>query len=365
MEKPTLKKLKFPSFTLPFLKKTKLSVGLDIGSHAIKICELAETGKGYQLLAAGSAQIPPDSVEDGALRDAGAVGRTIAALVGNLKIKNKKVAISISGYSVIVKKISLAVMTQKELEKHIHTEAEQYIPFDIDDVYLDFQDLHTNTPGEERTDVMLAAAKKDVVDGYLAMLRNAGLQPVVVDVDAFALENAFGASSGTQDNAALVDIGAAKMNINIVSRGASVLARDVILGGRQLTEQIQNRFELSFEEAEGLKTGEIPAGEKLAALEDIFANTCGQWTTEVKRAIDFYSSGHPGEAISRIVLSGGGARITGLADLFRKETGIAVEIFNPFQRISVDPKKINQDYLDRIAPEMTLAFGLATRPAEV
>lgn len=365
MEKPNLKKLKFPSFTLPFLKKEKLSVGLDIGSHAIKICELAAAGKGYQLLAAGSVRIPPDSVEDGALQDTDAVGRAIAALVNNLKIKNKKVAISISGYSVIVKKISLAVMTEKELEKHIHTEAEQYIPFDIEDVYLDFQDLHTNTPEEERTDVMLAAAKKDVVDGYLTMLRNAGLQPVVVDVDAFALENAFGASSGIQDNTALVDIGAAKMNINIVCRGSSVLARDVILGGRQLTEQIQNRFDLSFDEAEELKTGEVPAGEKLEALEEIFANTCGQWITEVKRAIDFYSSGHPGETVSRVVLSGGGARISGLADLFRKETGIAVEIFNPFQYTAIDPQKINQDYLDRIAPEMTLAFGLATRPAEV
>jgi len=365
MEKPTFKKLKFPSFAIPSLKKTKLSVGLDIGSHAIKICELAETGKGYQLLAAGSARIPPDSVEDGALQDADAVGRTIAALVNNLKIKNKKVAISISGYSVIVKKINLAVMTEKELETHIHAEAEQYIPFDIDDVYLDFQDLKTNTPEEDRTDVMLVAAKKDVVDGYLNMLRDVGLQPVVVDVDAFALENAFEASSGTEDNAALVDIGAAKMNINIVSRGSSVLARDVILGGRQLTEQIQNQFDLSFEEAEALKTGDTPAGEKTGALEDIFAGACGQWITEVKRAIDFYYSSHPDETISRIVLSGGGAKITGLADLFRKETGIAVEIFNPFRHAAVDTKKINPDYLARLAPEMTLAAGLATRPVEV
>lgn len=365
MEKPNTKKLKLPSLTFPFLKKAKLSVGLDIGSHAIKICELAETGKGYQLLTLGSVRIPPDSVEDGALQDPVAVGKAITALVKNLKIKNKKVAISISGYSVIVKKINLAVMTEQELEKHIHTEAEQYIPFDIDEVYLDFQDLKTSTREEERTDVMLVAAKKDVVDGYLTMLRNAGLQPVVVDVDAFALENAFAASSGTEENVALIDIGASKMNINIVSRGSSVLARDVILGGRQLSEQIQNRFDLSFEEAEGLKTGEIPAGEKQETLEEIFASTCSQWITEVKRAIDFFYSSNPEESIARIVLSGGGARISGLADLFREETGIPVEVFNPFHRAVIDQKKINPDYLDRIAPEMTLAAGLATRPVEV
>jgi type IV pilus assembly protein PilM len=370
MKKPSRKKTKLPaaklpSFSLPFLKKSKLSVGLDIGSHAIKICEFAETGSGYKLLAAGTSRIPPDSLEDGALQDPDTVGKAIAALVDNLKIKNKKVAISISGYSVIVKKINLAVMSEAELEKHIHAEAEQYIPFDIDDVYMDFQDLKTSTADDERTDVMLVAAKKEVVDGYLNMLRKLGLQPVVVDVDAFALENAFEASAGSNENVALVDIGSAKMNINIVCRGSSVLARDVILGGRQLTEQIQNRFDLSFEEAEALKTGEMAAGEKQEVLEDIFASACGQWITEVKRAIDFFYSNHPDETISRVVLSGGGAKIAGLADLFRKELEIEVEIFNPFRRAALDLKKINPDYLARIAPEMTLAAGLATRPVEV
>jgi len=365
MGKSKTKNLKLPSLHFPFLTKQKLSVGLDIGSHAVKICELAETGSGYKLLALGSAKIPPDSLEDGALQDPAAVGRAISSLISNLKIKSKKVAISISGYSVIVKKINLAVMTEEELEKHIYSEAEQYIPFDIDDVYLDFQDLKTNTEEEERTDVMLVAAKKEVVDGYLDMLRTAGLQPVVVDVDAFALENAFEANFGFAENVALVDIGASKMNINIISHGISILARDVVLGSRQLTEQIQNLFGIPYEEAEGLKTGEIVDNEKQEEIEGLFVNACTQWVTEVKRAIDFYYSNHPDEKITRIILSGGGAKIKGLADFFAGETDIPVEIFDPFKLATIDTKAIDTAYLNRIAPEMALAAGLATRPVEV
>src|SRR3989339_2160126 len=308
MGKSAFKKLQLPSLHIPFLKRQTLSIGLDIGSHAVKICELAETGAGYQLVSLGSALLPPDSLEDGALQDPEAVGKIITSLVNNLKIKNKKVAISISGYSVIVKKINLATMSEEALEKHIESEAEQYIPFDIEDVYLDFQDLKTHA-ADDRMDVMLVAAKREVVDGYLNMLRTAGLQPVVVDVDAFALENAFEANFGLADNVALVDIGASKMNINIISHGTSILARDVVLGSRQLTEQIQNLFEISFEEAEALKTGEIVAHEKKEELDDLFTNICSQWVTEVKRAIDFYYSNNPDETISKIILSGGGAKI--------------------------------------------------------
>jgi len=365
MSKSGSARVSLSSLPLPFFKKQKLSIGLDIGSHAIKICELAETGSGYTLVALGSVRLPPDSLEDGALRDPEAVGRAIASLVGNLQIKNKKVAISISGYSVIVKKINLASMSEEALEKHILSEAEQYIPFDIEDVYLDFQDLKTNTEYEDRTDVMLVAAKREVVDGYLKMLRFAGLQPVVVDVDAFALENAFEANSGLADNVALVDIGASKMNINIISHGSSALARDVILGSRQLTEQIQDALNIDFDEAEALKTGEITNPEKQQALERLFLDNCSQWATEVKRAIDFYHSNHPDDTIAKIVLSGGGAKIQGLTEFFAQETGVPVEIFNPFKQVAVDESRIDPAYLRSIAPEMTLAAGLATRPVEV
>ena len=360
-------KFKFPEIKLPKLnlssaKNEKLAVGLDIGSHAVKVCQMTLGKDGYELLSLGSAQLPDGAVEDGMLQEPEEVAKIISALYKDLKIKEKKVAISISGYSVIVKKINLAVMTEEELEAHIQSEAEQYIPFDIDDVYLDFQDLHTNTGDDDRTDVMLVAAKKEVVDGYLDMLRTAGLKPVIVDVDAFALENAYEANFSVDENAALIDIGASKMNINIISHGTSTIARDVVLGSRQLTEQIQNHFDISFEEAEALKLGTSEAGEQQPQLEEIFTNTCTQWVMEIKRALDFFYSNYPDETISKIILSGGGGRIKGIDRFFAEETGIPVTIFNPFNKAKHDSQKIDDDYIKYMAPEMTLSTGLATRP---
>ncbi|MBU0485723.1 MAG: pilus assembly protein PilM [Proteobacteria bacterium] len=354
-------KLSKLNIDIPFFTPQQLTVGLDIGSHAIKICLLSETSKGYQILKVGSAMLPPNSVEDGVLQDAEAVSRAISILIKNLGLKGKKIAISISGYSVIVKKINLATMSSEELDSHIQAEAEQYIPFDIDDVYLDYQDLHTNTDEEDRTDVMLVAAKKDVVDKYLEMLKSIGLNTIIVDVDAFALENAYGVNFGTEGNIVLVDIGASKMNINIVSEGTSVLARDVVLGSRMLTEQIQNTFDLTFDEAEALKIGLTAPGDRQQSLEDIFTNTCIQWVTEVKRALDFYYSNYPDDTINKIVLSGGGAKVKGIAQLFTEETGIKTEIFGPFTRAKADKDKIDPDYLKQIGPEMALSTGLATR----
>ncbi|MDH4320902.1 MAG: pilus assembly protein PilM [Desulfobulbaceae bacterium] len=362
MGKLKLPDIKLPQLKLSAAKKEKLAVGLDIGSHAVKICQMARGVDGYHLLSLGSAQLPEGAVEDGMLQNPDEVARIIAALYKDLQIKEKKVAISISGYSVIVKKINLAVMTETELEAHIHAEAEQYIPFDIDDVYLDFQDLKTNTGNADRTDVMLVAAKKEVVDGYLNMLRTAGLKPVIVDVDAFALENAYEANFSLEENAALIDIGASKMNINIISHGVSTLARDIVLGSRQLTEQIQNRFDISLEEAEAIKLGRAEAGERQAVLEEVFTNTCTQWVMEIKRALDFFATNYPDETITKIILSGGGARIKGIDRFFAEECGIPVVIFNPFANAQVDSRKINPEYVRHMAPEMTLATGLATRP---
>jgi type IV pilus assembly protein PilM len=363
---------------LPFLDKLKknkmfklgnkggqsLCLGLDIGSHAIKVCVLEGNGESFQVKSLGSAILPQGCVEDGILREPDTVKGIIQTLIKNLKIKQKKAAISISGYSVIVKKINLEVMSDEDLETHIQSEAEQYIPFDIDDVYLDFQNLKTNTEDEDRTDVMLVAAKKEVVDGYLSMLKSAGLTTVIVDVDAFSLENAYESNYELDKNIVLVDIGASKMNINIISQGTSILARDVVLGSRQLTEQIQSRFELSFEEAESLKIGESEMGDKKDALEDIFVSTSIQWVTEIKRALDFYYSNYPDETIYRLVLSGGGARIRGLDEFFKAETGISVEIFNPFKNSKIDEKSIDPEYIKFISPEMAISAGLATRPIE-
>lgn len=363
-----MRKLTLPPIHIPwpFFAGKRLAVGLDIGSYAVKVCEFTDTGKdGKKLLKLGSASLPEGAMADGILQDPGAVGQVIANLFANLKITSKRVAISMSGYSVIVKKINLAVMSDKDLANHIHSEAEQYIPFDIDDVYLDFQDLKTNTETSDRTDVMLVAAKREVVDAYLNMLAEIGLQAVVVDVDAFALENAFAWSGRIDENVALVDIGASKMSINILAHGTSILARDVVMGSRQITEQIHDQCGFAPDKAEAVKVGRIEPGGQQDCLEEVFARNCTQWILEIKKALDFYLAGHAEEGIDRLVLSGGGARIKGLGQLLTEETGIKTEIFDPFVMAEIDQDKIDSAYVKHIAPEMAVAAGLAIRTVDL
>lgn len=344
-------------------KKDKLIVGVDIGSHAIKVCQLQKSGSGYSLVAVGSTVVPEGAVEDGVLQEPEQIGEALAALFKNLKIKDKKVGISISGYSVIVKKIQLDPMSESELDEYIREEAEQYIPFDREDVYLDYQDLKTASDDEERTDVMLVAAKKEVVDGYLDLLLERGLNPVLVDVDGFALENIWGIAGNTSENVALVDIGAGKMSVNIIVDGVSVLARDIQGGSQQLTEQIADHFGINFEEAEKIKLGVLPAGDKREDLEEIFVEACTNWVLEIKKAIDLFSANQADSSLNQLVLSGGGAKVSGLTELLRRETGLDVIRFNPFGNMKINGKKIDPKYVESIGPEMAIAAGLAIRTA--
>jgi len=350
---------------LPFFSKEDLVVGVDIGSHAVKVCQLKRTDKAYAVVNLGSVTLPEGAVDDGTLNEPEVVGEKISELFKQLKIKKKKIGFSISGYSVIVKKVNLAVMSEDELEEHIQTEAEQYIPFDLDDVYLDFQDLKTNTGKDDRTDVMLVAAKQEIVDEYLEMFEELNLKPVIVDVDGFALENTYEYNYPKNENVALVDIGASKKNINIISEGVSVVARDIVVGSQQLTEQIETAFDLTFEEAEALKLGQIPAEEKQQEIEEIFSTTCTQWVLEIKKAIDLYQANHIEAPLSRLVLSGGGSKVAGLVEYLENETGLAVELFNPFSNMTVNSKKIDPDYLNSIGPEMAIATGIAIRPSVI
>ncbi len=350
---------------LPFLSREDLVVGVDIGSHAVKVCQLKKTDKGYKVINLGSAILPEGAVDDGTLDDPEVVGSIIGELFESLKIKQKKIGFSISGYSVIVKKVNLEAQTEVELEEHIQSEAEQYIPFDIDDVYMDFQDLKTNQGDDDHTDVMLVAAKKEIVDEYLAMLEGLNLKPVIVDVDGFALENTHEYNYPQEENVALVDIGASKMNINIISGGVSLVARDVVVGSRQLTEQIQSTFDIDFEEAEALKLGHTPAEDKQHQIEEIFASTCTQWVLEIKKAIDLYHANHSDAPLNRLVLSGGGSKVSGLVEFLANETGLPVELFNPFANMAVNTNNIDPDYLNSIGPEMAIATGIAIRPSVI
>jgi len=344
-------------------KTEKLITGIDIGSYAIKVCHLKRAGDTFKIESIGSAILPQGAVEDGILQDPLEVSKVLSSLMKNLKIKNKKIGISISGYSVIVKKINLEQMSDEELSEYIKSEAEQYIPFDIDEVYIDFQKLPARNTAVDRCDVMLVAAKKEVVNDYLEMLNGLKLNTVLVDVDGFALENIWETMSRRSENVALVDIGASKMNINIISSGVSVLARDVAAGSGQLTDRIVSSLGIEYEDAENIKLGIMPPGEHQAAVENIFNKTTTQWVFEIKKAIDLYQANNPDKPLQAIILSGGGSKVAGFKEYLARETGLEVVAFNPFDAMSYDRNKLDERYLSGVAPEMAIAAGLAIRSA--
>ncbi len=346
-------------------KKEIPIIGIDIGSHAVKICQIERVRKGgYELKSLGAAAISPGAVDDGVLQDAEDVAAAIAELLKNLKISNKRVGLSISGYSVIVKKINIDIESEAAFEERLQQEAEQYIPFDIKEVYLDHQIIKLSKSETERSEVMLVAAKKEVVDRYLDMLQAMKLLPVLVDVDGFALENIWNTVGGSEKNVCLVDIGASKMSINIIAGGTSVLARDVAAGSDKISQEIAETLEIEYGDAEKIKLGRQAAQEEhLEELHGIFTRICTRWVLEIKKAIDMYSNNNPGKPLVALVLSGGGSKVHGLRDYLAKETGLEVIDFNPFEGMKID-KKIDMEYLKVAAPEMSIAAGLAIRPAE-
>src|SRR5437660_6851143 len=221
------------------MAKSKLALGLDIGSSSVKHVQLKEAKRGYILDAFGVAPLPPEAIVDGALMTATPIVDAIRQLLAQYKLKNREVAIGVSGHSVIIKKISMPRMTQEELEESIQWEAEQYIPFDVKDVNIDVQIL---TPPDQDTgtgqmDVLLVAAKKDMINDYTTVVSEAGLSPAVVDVDAFAVQNCFTANyeASSGETVVLINAGAAVVNINIVTQGATTFTRDITIGGNQFT----------------------------------------------------------------------------------------------------------------------------------
>lgn len=362
---------------MPVAKKNQL-VGLDIGSHSIKVAEILNTKKGLILQSFGIAGLPHNAISEGSIKEMELVASVIKKLLSNLKVKNKNIATSISGFSVIVKKIIVDRRADSELEASIHDEAEQYIPFDISDVNLDFEILETpsgeegaqesekdepeKSPASDSMDVMLVAAKKDMVEDYVSLLQLAGINPMILDVDAFALQNAFEISVENPDGCyALINVGAEELGINAVKDGVSIFTRDSSYGGSQITESIMNKFNVSFEEAEKIKLGGSKPGDHKADLEEIFTNVVSGWGQEIKRALDFLSSTYPDETIEKLYLSGGSSRIPGFRKYLELETELPVEELNPFANLQINEKVFDPAYLSYMGPQAAVAIGLALR----
>jgi len=344
-----------------FLKKNSL-VGLDIGARTIKLAEIVNSKIGFVLKSFSTINIEPGLIEEGSVKDPEALSEYIRELFKSAKLKEKNVAISIGGYSVIVKKINVQTMKEDELHETIHSEAEQYIPFDISEVNLDFQILGESEYNPNQMSILLVAAKKEMVDEYINLMKLAKLNTRIIDVDAFALQNIFEYNYTLEDeNIALIDIGASKTSLNILKDNVSEFMRDVSLGCEQINDKIASITGCTIEEAEKIKLGEKSDILPIEDLKEIVESVVTDWCIEIKRALDFFYSTYPVSQISRIVLSGGGANIKKFRELLASETSAEVEVINPFQNFIIDNHRFDSSYLEQIAPQAAICMGLATR----
>jgi type IV pilus assembly protein PilM len=343
--------------------KAKAIVGLDIGSSAVKAVELKAAGKGYRVSAFGSEAVPPDSIVDGAIIDGPAVADAIRRLLDGPAFRSKDVAASLSGNAVIVKKITLPLMTDAELADSIFWEAEQYIPFDIQDVNLDYQILNSAASVNGTMDVLLVAAKKEKIADYTGVIAQAGRVAVVVDVDAFALQNAYELNYGAEAGAVIVllNAGASAININIMSGDQSLFTRDISIGGNAYTEAVQKELNLPFESAEQVKKGHPIDGVAFEdALPVVHAMT-ENVLLEIQKTFDFFKATAASDRIDRVLLSGGASRVDGFAQALEDRFGAPVEAFDPFRKIAFEPMKLGISDPQEMLTTAAVAVGLALR----
>lgn len=343
-----------------FGKKTHL-IGLDIGSKTFKVASVEETKKGHNLKEFGMIDIPSGVIEEGSIKDPEQAADSIRQLFTMFNIKERNVALSIGGYSVIVKKINVEAMSEDELQETINIEAEQYIPFDISDVNIDFQILGENENNPSQIDVLLVAAKKEIINDYVNLTQMAGLNPCIIDIDAFSLQNIYELNYETKDeNIALIDIGASKTSLNILKGNSSVFIRDVSLGCGQINERIVSLVDCTLDEAEELKYGDNTDKISEENLTQIISAVSADWCMEIGRAFDFFYSTNPDQNIKRIVLSGGGGNIKEFQQLLASETSIEVTTIYPFKNFSID-SKFDSSHLEKIALQAAICMGLSIR----
>jgi len=345
--------------------KRKQMVGLDIGSSSIKAVELRQSGKEVSVSKLAMELLPPEIVVDGAIVDPGHVSNSIAKIFSEHQIGAKQVATSVSGHSVIVKRISLPTMTDEELESAIQIEAGQHIPFDIAEVNLDYQVLESAVESPTM-DVLLVAVKKDKILNYTNVVALAGKSTAVVDIDAFALQNAFDFNYNPPEDTtvALLNLGASVMNINITRGRTPMFTRDVSVGGNQYTDSLQKELDLAYQDAQNVKEGIPVPGISEAARNPIMKSVSELIVLEIQKTFDFFRATAAGEHIQKLYLAGGSAKVAGLADLLKQELGIPVEELNPFRLVHFDRTGKEGQEAAANAPRMAVAVGLALRSFE-
>ncbi|MBN1594524.1 type IV pilus assembly protein PilM, partial [candidate division FCPU426 bacterium] len=365
------------------LFKSRNIIGLDIGSHTIKIVQLQKKGGRHRLQSLALVEIPTEIQEevDVTLRNemlADLIKRTLK----ENNIRCKHVASSIAGDSVIVRYVKLPTMSEDELKNVISMEAEQYIPLAMDQVVLDFAILgEVAEEGAQKIEVLLVAVKEEIIDLHVQLLQLAGLNPVAIDVDTFALQNAFELNYGlnTGETISLINIGAKLTTINILEDGVTHLTRDVAVAGNNFTREIQREFDVTFGEAEELKRSEgkvlvetedimqmsIPKGEdKSTRIGEAIAPVLNKLVAEIQRSFDYYESTIRKKSISRIILSGGTARLKNLDKYLTDKFDVGVEFNDPFREIAIPEKHFDHEFVEAEAQKFNIGVGLALRQTE-
>ena len=342
--------------------RTKGVVGLDIGSFAVKLVEFREKGGEFHLQRLGIEPLSPEAIVDGSIMDSSLVVEAIQKLGEETSVKNSNFATSLSGHSVIIKKIDLPSMAPEELAESIQWEAEQYIPFDINDVKLDYVLLSEETVGDQM-EVLLVAVKRDKVNDYVSVISQSGRAPALVDIDAFAVQNAYELNYDVDPVkvVALINMGCSVTNINILARGTTVFWRDISFGGNQFTEALQREFNLSFEQAEALKRGEAVDRYSSADSRAVLESVSAEMAAEVQKTFDFFGATSSEGSVEELVLSGGCALTPNLLETLRDRFGVPVDVMDPFRRVQYREGDFNSEWLQSIGPMMAVSVGLATR----
>lgn len=337
-------------------------VGVDIGSSAIKVCQLKESRKGLSLVKLGFEPLPPQTIIDGHVMNSGAVVEALSKVFREANVKSRDVALGVSGQSVIIRKISVPLMTPAELDEQIQWEAEQHIPFDIKDVQIDYEVLRRR-PEAGQMDLLLVAAKRDEINDYAELAREAKLRPLCVDIDAFSIQNIFETTFGLpQDQTiALINVGASLSSLNIVSRGVSAFTRDIANGGNSFTEEIQKQLGVSRDQAEAYKVGGTGTEPVPSQVHNVLAQVADGLAGEIQRSLDFFlATNSEGGEISRIFLAGGGASLPSLASAIERRARVPVERFNPMSKVTVEGS-VNPQIAQARGEQLAVALGLSLR----
>lgn len=345
-----------------FSKKGHL-VGLDIGSSSIKVAELQISRKKKILKKFGMKPLIPGAIVDGRIMDMEAVAKTIRTLFRSQKIREKDVAISTGGHSVVIKTINTAKMAEKDLQESIAAEAEQYIPYDIEDVNIDYQILGESQFSPDQMNVLLVAVKKDLVAEYMDLTANAGLNAKIIDVDTFALQNIYETVPGQdpEEITLLLDVGASKTSLNILKGNTSMMMRDNDSGTHQIIEQLCSRFETDVQAAEKILQGTVENAPEPETVAHILEDIANIWCSEICEVVNTFQSNTNDTRVSKVVLSGGGSRIPGFAETLGSELSAKVDTISPFDGLHLDKKKFSAAFISQAGPLAPIALGLALR----